>query len=507
MAAASNKPGPVHFALISFVILSVVLGITTYMFHREYSDRAAKIAELEGKSSSQNQAIKKMDDEVQALKNLTGQKFETVLDPSNPTNPTSVSGAAKKDINDFGQDLSGVTYAETLQKLREALDASRSDVASKITSVADLQKNLKDQQSRLNSQIDLHRSAQEKSEADKRDVISNSNERLTTKQKEVDRLNAENNQSLADLAQERESRTNERKKLQKDVVDLENRIDFMKGKIDALEMISFEEPDGYIRRIDTTTNSVYIDLGQADGLKTRMTFGVYSKEGSGVGRGAEDVKARIEVTQLIDAHLAVARVIQSDLTRPIVPGDLIYTPIWSPGLIEKISIVGPIDLDNDGRSDREEFRRMLAVSGCILDNEINDEGERIPAGGKITVQTKFLVVSDIPDASQIVGVKEKEIAAKIGKQNKDLLSEARVNGVRVVKFTDFLAHIGYLSKRRLFRPGDLRPYTLKAGAASSSSNESIGDRTSDGKTSDLFDKKKKSAPQSSDGTTSKLFGK
>ena len=44
MAAASNKPGPVHFALISFVILSVVLGITTYMFHREYSDRAAKIA-------------------------------------------------------------------------------------------------------------------------------------------------------------------------------------------------------------------------------------------------------------------------------------------------------------------------------------------------------------------------------------------------------------------------------------------------------------------------------
>jgi hypothetical protein len=36
MAAASNKPGAVHYALIVFVMATVVLGITTYMFHRDY---------------------------------------------------------------------------------------------------------------------------------------------------------------------------------------------------------------------------------------------------------------------------------------------------------------------------------------------------------------------------------------------------------------------------------------------------------------------------------------
>lgn len=506
MAANPNKPGPVHYALVVFVISTVVLGITTYMFHREYSDRAAKITELEGKAGTLNVSIKKLDDEIQALTNQTGNKFEMKLDPSNPKNATSVVGAAFADMERFGKDLSGTTYQQTLQKLREAVDAAVADVASKAAQVAILQKDINDQRDRLNKQVDTHRSAQEKSEADLRTTVASRDEKLNGKQVEIDRFKAENNQLVGELAQEKEGREKERKSLQNLIGQLEIRIDFMRDKIDTLEGVSFEVADGLIRRVENAGNLAWIDLGEADGLKTRMTFSVYSKESQGVGRGAEDVKGKIEVTRLLGAHMAEARIVENDLYRPIVPNDLIYTPIWSPGLVEKISLAGMVDLDNDGKSDREQFKQLMAVSGAVLDNEITDEGERLPAGGKITVHTKFLVLGDVPDPTTLVSEKDKAINQKITDHLTELRKEARANGVRIIKINDFLAHIGFQSKRRLFRPGEQRPFNLKAGATSTQVNESLGDRSSSGTTSALFGKSKSAAQQTSSGTTSKVFG-
>ncbi len=506
MAANPNKPGPVHYALVVFVISTVVLGITTYMFHREYSDRAAKITELEGKAGTLNVSIKKLDDEIQALTNQTGNKFEMKLDPSNPKNATSVVGAAFADMERFGKDLSGTTYQQTLQKLREAVDAAVADVASKAAQVAILQKDINDQRDRLNKQVDTHRSAQEKSEADLRTTVASRDEKLNGKQVEIDRFKAENNQLVGELAQEKEGREKERKALQNLIGQLEIRIDFMRDKIDTLEGVSFEVADGLIRRVENAGNLAWIDLGEADGLKTRMTFSVYSKESQGVGRGAEDVKGKIEVTRLLGAHMAEARIVENDLYRPIVPNDLIYTPIWSPGLVEKISLAGMVDLDNDGKSDREQFKQLMAVSGAVLDNEITDEGERLPAGGKITVHTKFLVLGDVPDPTTLVSEKDKAINQKITDHLTELRKEARANGVRIIKINDFLAHIGFQSKRRLFRPGEQRPFNLKAGATSTQVNESLGDRSSSGTTSALFGKSKSAAQQTSSGTTSKVFG-
>ena len=506
MAANPNKPGPVHYALVVFVISTVVLGITTYMFHREYSDRAAKITELEGKEGTLNVSIKKLDDEIQALTNQTGNKFEMTLDPSNPKNATSVVGAAFADMERFGKDLSGTTYQQTLQKLREAVDAAVADVASKAAQVAILQKDINDQRDRLNKQVDTHRSAQETAEAELRTTVASRDEKLNGKQVEIDRFKAENNQLVGELAQEKEGREKERKALQNLIGQLEIRIDFMRDKIDTLEGVSFEVADGLIRRVENAGNLAWIDLGEADGLKTRMTFSVYSKESQGVGRGAEDVKGKIEVTRLLGAHMAEARIVENDLYRPIVPNDLIYTPIWSPGLVEKISLAGMVDLDNDGKSDREQFKQLMAVSGAVLDNEITDEGERLPAGGKITVHTKFLVLGDVPDPTTLVSEKDKAINQKITDHLTELRKEARANGVRIIKINDFLAHIGFQSKRRLFRPGEQRPFNLKAGATSTQVNESLGDRSSSGTTSALFGKSKSAAQQTSSGTTSKVFG-
>ena len=41
MSNSENKPGDVHYAVVVFVMMSTVLAITTYMFHRESQDALA----------------------------------------------------------------------------------------------------------------------------------------------------------------------------------------------------------------------------------------------------------------------------------------------------------------------------------------------------------------------------------------------------------------------------------------------------------------------------------
>ena len=533
MAAASNKPGAVHYALIVFVMMSVILGITTYMFHREYSDRAAAITKLETDAVTQKSLIKKYDDDIQALKNQTGNKgLEVVLDPANADNATSVVGASKSDMSKFGKDLTGTNYQQTLQKLREALDAGSADVGSKTTQIAALQKDLNDQRARLNTQVDTHRKAQEKAEADLRNLVAKRDEMLNAKQTEIDRFKADVNQLTGELAQEKEGREKERNRLQTELAQLETRIDILKDKNNVLSGERFEQADGLLAAVNTSSKTVVIDLGEADQLKKGMTFSVYPKDNRALGAELDELKSNIDqaykdnkigvgerndrkqvlnftgikgkiaVTRLLGPHSAEARIIEEDLYRPMVRGDVIYTPIWSPGLVEKISVIGDIDLDGDGKSDREQFRQLMAVSGVVIDNEIDDAGERIPAEGKITVQTKFLVLGNIPDRADIVVENEKARIDKILSHQKDMYKEARANGVRVVKLNDFLAHIGFESKRRMFRPGDDRPYSLKDGSLKPAVNAPLGDNNS---SRDVF--RPKSVPQqTSSGATSKVFG-
>ena len=506
MAAASNKPGAVHYALIVFVMITVILGIVTYQYNRSFSDASVELATKAEELSKLKALVKSGDDQVQVLKKLTGRIFDLIDDNTNPQNVNTVKSAAVKDMNDFGKELVGTNYAETLQKLREALDAALVDRDSKVTQVASLEKDLKAERDRLNVRIDTAGKAQTKAESEKRDVISVQDERLKAKQDDLDKLKQDNNAVTAELAQEKEAREKDNKGKNQEIKNLEIIVDVLREKLDNIEKVSFEVADGLIQRVDNASKLVWINLGDDDFLKPRMTFSVLGKDSQGVGRGAEDVKGKIEVTRILGRHIAEARITDEDLFRPMVANDLIYTPLWSPGLVEKFAFVGLMDLDGDGKSDWEELKHLLAVSGASIDTYVDDAGQRLPENSKITVHTKFLVLGDIPEPDAVSNENDKARIAEIRKHQNEMTKEAKVNGVRPVKLNDFLAYIGFEAKRRTLRPGQDRPFNLKAGATSTSVNEPLGDRSSSGSVSGSYGPRKKSTPQlSSDGNTSKLF--
>ncbi len=506
MAAAANKPGAVHYTLVVFVVLTVILGITNYMSFRDASDKFVEYLKVVDENQKLNKASRTLDDQIQALKNQIGIKLDLVDDPTNPNNQATVIAALKNEIATYGKDLAGNNVQETIRKLRDGVDAAAADRDSKTTKVGVLEKELLALKGQYQNQVDNYRGKSETYNREKQDVIGSEKEKIDAKIQEITRLNSEVKDFQIRLEEEKDSREKERTTLTNDVAALETRINFLRDKIDNLEKLSFEVADGVVTRVEHSNSTVLLNLGEEDFLKTRMTFSVYARDNQGVGRGPEDIKGKIEVTRILGPHISEARIVDEDLYRPIMAQDLIYTPIWSPGLVEKISIIGDIDLDNDGRSDREQFHQMLAVAGCIIDNEVDDNGDRVPVDGKVTVQTRFLVKADVPDLADALTDDEKEKSKKVNLQYKNMEDEARKNGVRVIKLNDFLAYIGFHSKRRTFLPGQDRPFALKSGSTSVAGSGDPMDTSSNGAVSGAFRKGRQAKQDVSNGATSKSFG-
>jgi hypothetical protein len=196
-------------------------------------------------------------------------------------------------------------------------------------------------------------------------------------------------------------------------------------------------------------------------------------------------------------------------------GDPIYSPLWSAGHDEAFSVIGLVDLDGDGKDDRDVFNEVVTTAGATIDNDVDPKGVlrvngKIPDDGKprLSERTKFLVIAKIPEVADTSDVDDIAAILKINEYRKALENAARERGVRIVSLGDFLNYIGYKSQRRLFVPGSDVPYNLKSGAHSTAVGESSGSkRQSAGATSGAYSSDKATKPKSNsrgDGT-SKVF--
>ncbi len=278
------------------------------------------------------------------------------------------------------------------------------------------------------------------------------------------------------------------------------------------EDLSFEIPDGKVVYVDRDRGLLTINLGREDGLRVGTTFSVYEKDNSGIGRrDLEDIKAKIEVTRIQGPHRAEARILdprdavkerpeddidsyfarssryyQSSLLRPISVGDPVYSPAFSKGAVERFSFVGLVDLDGDGKSDRETLHNLVRAAGGKIDNEVDDEGNFTAREG-ISYETKFLVIGDLGDPTETEDAKRQAVIQRIQEKAKTLREEALDNGVRIVTLRAFLSYLGYQPTASPWVKGEDYQTQLKAGAASSGVSEVLGGRVSQGNVSGVHD--------------------
>src|SRR5207244_349921 len=144
--------------------------------------------------------------------------------------------------------------------------------------------------------------------------------------------------------------------------------------------------------------TAYINIGQADNVSPQLTFSIH---GIGPdGQPEQTPKGSLEVVSPQPGHVSEARITRTvDRQRtPILEGDVLYNPTWSPTTRKHVAVVGIIDLAGDGRNGVPEFIRYLERHNIVVDCyiDLNDlkvkrNGKEIDVKDAVTVQTEFVI--------------------------------------------------------------------------------------------------------------------
>jgi hypothetical protein len=196
---------------------------------------------------------------------------------------------------------------------------------------------------------------------------------------------------MKQLEQERDNRKQVYQGLLKTQAELKMAQDKMKRTQDMLQAIvpppdaeaPAYKPDGQIMLIDDPTKIVHLSIGSSDRVYRGLTFSVYDKNMPipKDGRG----KAEVEVFS-VGKTFSAARIIRSEIKRPIIVDDIIANLIWDSEKTNVFVVAGDFDLDSNGQSDRNAADKLKAL--------IQKWGGRVD--DSVSIETGFVVLGTVP---------------------------------------------------------------------------------------------------------------
>jgi len=226
----------------------------------------------------------------------------------------------------------------------------------------------------------------------------------------------------------------------------------LKTTLNQLTRESFENSDGKVVRVAISADTVFIDIGRADGLTANRTFSVYDQAVTDFKNATP--KAMIEVVRVGDFR-SEARVISQNLVDPILRNDHILTATWDPGFMVKFALAGRFDLDGDRFDDTEKLIRMIERNGgeVVVSHDLKGK-----ITGEMSPEVRYLVKGN---AELIGGQDDDPDAGEILNVVRDLESAALKNTVQVIDLQKLLNRMGVRARPKTsqldFPPGGFVP--------------------------------------------------
>ena len=428
MAARENQG--LQIALIIFVMLTMILAVTTYLFFHNLQEEQITSKKVAGeKDAAIAQATKEVGNE-EKLKKMLGYAADvdvTKIEEDYTADMAKLAGPAAKIKED------DKNYRFLLPLYQSALDKKSGELADE-----------KDTDIKLNTQLSQ--------------VTTANQGEVATYHADSEKVKADLGSELAKYTAGRTAVTAAREQLAsaKDKAEkaLNDAIDAGRKKADELagtiakmtdemrkraerdknrERTDFEIAQGKVVWINQSTRTVNINLGQADGLRKQISFSVYDGTTTNVNKALK--KGSLEVIQLDGPHSAVTRIVEDDYKNPLMPGDVIYTPVWQPGHAEHFAMAGFFDIDGDGRSDRQRLHDMVIANGGVVDSEMDEKGEVI---GSMDINTKYIIIGERPTDKS-----EKKMLDNYTK----MIAKATDLGVTQIPLHKFLSYVGYTPEK------------------------------------------------------------
>lgn len=429
---SANRPNlGLQIALIIFVLITIALAVSTFMFYGE--NRESQIA----KSSADELATKESQKRVAA---------ETELNNIKPCLGRGQQDKVDQINEEYERDklLYGATFPEVAQNYPQMLKSAVDDnlilqgkLADQEKTIARLEQEKQDEKKKTevaSAKYTKEFEAQTGELLADRGKFVEDRKAFETAQAELNRRIEEKNKQETDraarVAREIDARDKAIKEIQKENAD-------SKKELKEIQKVDFDAPDGAIVRVNQREHTVWIDRGRADGIKPQMIFSVYDRSASNIAGENVKSKGAIEVIRILDAHLSEATITKDDIKNPLMKEDKIMNPSYRAGKPERFAVAGFIDLDGDGQSDLNRLLTLISNNGGIVDAMIDDEGKMT---GVVTPATKVLVLGDRPTEN----VKSPEALKSFTRMMKDA-NDAKVN---TMTLADFVRYMGYQGRER-----------------------------------------------------------
>ncbi len=439
--ATSREAQGWQISVIIFALLTVILAITTYVFYSqsETAVKDMKAAQETAKTAQQNE--KKLFYRMTAYKYVLGAGGITMgeVDAARQSagqEDEEVKGLLDKfakDMQMFGSEV-GAEGAKNYVTLPEYLLAVITKQNEKVVDTNAREKKLLDEkdsfqanEKKLTETAVSVQTVAQNDLASEKVKFDEARTAVTTKMTSLETQLAGKDKTIKDIT---EKAVKERELLEKQVLQYQQLSDGLRTQVSSFrEASQFEIPDGVVTWVNQQQRIAWINLGTADGLNRQTTFSVYNYDQAGVSSAKP--KGRIEVIKVTGPHSAECRILDDQVANPIMPKDLIHSPAWSPGQEIHFALVGFMDIDEDGQSDRETIKRILSLNGAIVDAELEDDGT---ATGKLSINTRYLIQGDKPN---------EKTGAKVLAEYNNMLTEVQRYNVEVISVQEFLAMMGW----------------------------------------------------------------
>jgi hypothetical protein len=429
-----------YVIVMSFVSLLCIGALCYVVFQSGTNSKMVEAA-----TARSNEADSKFRDE-----NKKSQLLEMVLGskPSNQaefdqlastlTSNAEINEIQKKYVADmalFGPDASEKNYRKLVETLMQTIRERNLQVDAQAKREEDLK-------GKYDATIKQETDARE-AERKRADTLAAQLEQtqVTYAQKEKERQDEitriqQDRQTLAKQAEsEKRKYLAEIDKLTKKRDELARQNESLGKQLEEIRGEDFQYPHGKITEVTDGGRTVYINLGKGDGLKPGVVFAVLDEETSKVADAKPKARLKVvDVNQQTD-HLSRAIVLPDNRPATILRGDKIYSPAWQPGREVSFALVGKMDVDGDGKDDREMLKAMIAQNGAKVSVDLPPTGRK---EGALTVNTRWMVIGD--EFKVIGGVLDGSNEA-IAKQRADLEQQAKSMGISRISLDKLMGYL------------------------------------------------------------------
>lgn len=403
MAAPRESQG-LQIATIIFAILTIILAVTTYIYYAdgEKTRQEAITAQAQKATTDKENALLRY--RVLALRHVigAGAVARDVVDNAKPPEGDAETADVLRDFDIDIAMYAGQVGADGANNYRSVPKYLLSIIHNKQVTSVDSDAETKRVQTKSAADLLAEQGrtkaaedASAKSAADLGQEIGKFNQDRAVVKGEQDKLAAQLLAKDAVIKKEREDSSKAQTTLTTQLNTLTQNNNVIKDKLILLQtekVNRFEAPDGRVTLVNQAQRLVWINLGQKDGLQRQTTFAVFDHDENGVAQA--EPKARLEVVRIVGEHLAECRILEDKAADPILQNDIIFTPAWSPGVKVHFALVGFMDINKDGQSDREMIRNFIQMSGGVVDAELLDDGTRT---GSVSVNTRYMVLGEKPN--------------------------------------------------------------------------------------------------------------